>query len=52
MTAFVDSSVPTEVLSIDHNFFIFSLIFSLLLLIIAIMGVWSEKDITTKIFLQ
>ena len=43
MTAPADSYVPTKVLSIDHTFFVFSFIFFILLLIIAIMGVRSEK---------
>ena len=43
MTAPADSSVPTKVLSIDHSLFVFSFIFFLLLLIIAIVGVCSES---------
>ena len=44
MTALVDFFIPTKVLSIDFFFtFIFYLIFSLLLSIIAIMRVLSER---------
>ena len=43
MTLPADSFVPTKVLSIDHTLFVFSFIFSLLLLIIAIIGVYSEN---------
>ena len=52
MAAPVDFSVLTKVLSIDHTCFDFSFIFSLLLLIIAIMGVCSERIKKMKIFLH
>ena len=50
MTAPLDSSVPTKVLSTDHTFSFFSFILFLLLLIIAIMGVCSRKCLKLKIF--
>ena len=43
MTATVDSPVLTKVLSIDHTFFVFTIYFVLLLLIIAIMEVYLER---------
>ena len=43
MTLPVNFSVPTKVLSTDYTLFVFSFIFSLLLLIIAIIGVYSEN---------
>ena len=43
VTALADSSVPTKVLSINHTLFVFSFIFFLLLLIIAIIGVCSGR---------
>ena len=42
MTVPADFSIPTKVLFIDHTF-VFSFIISLLLMIIEIMGVCSER---------
>ena len=50
MTASAHSSVTTKVLSIDHTFPIFSFFFSLLLLIIVIREVYSEKGIKMILF--
>ena len=49
MTASAGSSVPTEILSIDHSFFRFSLSFFLLLLVNAIMGLVPFTTIYPKI---
>ena len=50
LTALADSSFLTKVLSTDHTLFAFSFIFFLLLFIIAVTGVYSEKSRNADVF--